>query len=87
MKRAAVSSWICKPAGAANPASPASARTGEKHRAPGKSAQPTFRASLRAAFLLGTFLWRGKEKYLDLQVETGFGKREKPDNGFAGKTL
>jgi hypothetical protein len=30
----------------------------------------TGRASLRAAFLLGTFLWRRKEKYLARQGET-----------------
>jgi hypothetical protein len=49
-------SWICKPQGAANPASSASAQTGEKRRNPRK------RASLRDAFLLATFLWRSKEK-------------------------
>jgi hypothetical protein len=51
-------------AGAANSASSASAQNTEKRREPAK------RASRRAAFLLGTFLWQSKEKYLALQGET-----------------
>jgi len=43
-------------------------------------------ASHRVAFLLGIFLWRSKEKYLDLQVETRIQEENNPDNSLVGKT-
>jgi len=63
-QRAAVSSWICQPQ------AQQILRVRRALKIPRSGGNPRSGQAAGSAFLLDTFLWRSKEKYLALQGET-----------------
>jgi hypothetical protein len=78
IERAALPSWICKPVGAANPASSASAQNGEKRRAPRHAAVRCMTGRvIGSPFFWVLFFGEAKKSTSTFRSKPEFKKREK----------